>query len=131
MSEWTPESMGRKGGLVRAARLSPDELAAIGRKGGRARVAKQRAREAAQIPLDNLALGADPVGDEAETDPPPLPEGSMNEKQQCQHRDGSGCADASDIATYRAGDECPTCGCTLGSDGYWYTDADQAPQVQS
>lgn len=38
----------------------------------------------------------------------------------CNHRECDGCATDADMERYRAGDECPWCGCTLGSDGYWY-----------
>jgi len=44
----------------------------------------------------------------------------------CEHRTSDGQATDAD-SDYAAGDECPDCGCTLGSDGYWYVDADQAP----
>jgi len=49
------------------------------------------------------------------------------DEKGCGHRDGDGRASASDLNNHAAGDECPHCGCTLGSDGYWYVDRDQAP----
>ena len=55
----------------------------------------------------------------------------------CNHRTGDGAATADEIAAHAAGDvvvlrwrhgyECPTCGCTLGCDGYWYVEAFDAP----
>lgn len=50
----------------------------------------------------------------------------MNDKK-CEHRDGTGAATKGDLRNFYAGDECPSCGCTLGTDGYWYIDRDQAP----
>ncbi len=44
----------------------------------------------------------------------------------CEHRLGDGSSTSED-EQYQPGDECPFCRCTLGSDGYWYVDADQAP----
>lgn len=45
----------------------------------------------------------------------------------CYHREGSGQADEND-EQFSPGDVCPYCLCTLGTDGYWYVDADQAPK---
>lgn len=42
----------------------------------------------------------------------------------CDHRQSDG---QNTDAQFSAGDECPECQCTLGTDGYWYIDADQAP----
>lgn len=47
--------------------------------------------------------------------------------ETCEHRDGDGCATREDLDRYHAGDECPACGCTLGSDGYWYVERSEAP----
>lgn len=44
----------------------------------------------------------------------------------CKHRAGDGQATVEDDERFVAGDECQECGCTLGTDGYWYVDADQA-----
>lgn len=45
----------------------------------------------------------------------------------CEHRQGDGRATDADTQQYRPGDECPDCQCTLGTDGAWYIDRDQAP----
>lgn len=45
----------------------------------------------------------------------------------CTHRKGNGKATDSEIARHRPGYECPVCGCTLGTDGYWYIESEQAP----
>lgn len=48
------------------------------------------------------------------------------DRQSCNHRLGDGHrTDADD--DYTPGDECSECHCTLGTDGYWYVDRDQAP----
>ena len=49
------------------------------------------------------------------------------ETTTCTHRIGDGSATDKDRAQYATGDECLTCGCTLGSDGYWYIERDEAP----
>lgn len=55
------------------------------------------------------------------------PELDAADNRKCTHRDGDGHATDSDSG-YCAGDECPFCGCALGTDGYWYIDSDQAPR---
>ena len=45
----------------------------------------------------------------------------------CNHCAGDGCASDYDRKRYCPGDECASCGCTLGDDWYWYVDRDQAP----
>lgn len=45
----------------------------------------------------------------------------------CNHCAGDGGASDYDRTRYRPGDECASCGCTLGTDWYWYIDRDQAP----
>lgn len=45
----------------------------------------------------------------------------------CNHREEDGRATQADDEQYQPGQECPECGYTLGTDGYWYIDADQAP----
>jgi hypothetical protein len=57
---------------------------------------------------------------------PTCPKENETNATKCTHRDGDGRATADD-SQHTAGDECPVCGCTLGSDGYWYLDAEQAP----
>ena len=46
----------------------------------------------------------------------------------CDHREGEGSATAKEIRTLPIGHECPNCLCTLGSDGFWYIEAEQAPK---
>ena len=48
-------------------------------------------------------------------------------RRRCTHRSGSGEATQADRKIFVPGNECPVCGCTLGTDDYWYIDADQAP----
>ncbi len=43
-------------------------------------------------------------------------------QEPCDHRTGDGRATAGDLAAYKPGDECQSCRCTLGADGYWYAD---------
>ena len=45
----------------------------------------------------------------------------------CNHCAGDGGASDYDRKRYCPGDECASCGCTLGDDWYWYIDRDQAP----
>ena len=45
----------------------------------------------------------------------------------CNHCAGDGGASDYDRKRYCPGDECASCGCTLGTDWYWYIDRDQAP----
>jgi len=52
---------------------------------------------------------------------------SGSQEEACTHRDGDGAATEADV-DYAVGAECERCHCTLGSDGYWYLDADQAPR---
>ncbi|MGD0661776.1 MAG: hypothetical protein ABSD38_27265 [Syntrophorhabdales bacterium] len=47
--------------------------------------------------------------------------------KECNHRQSDGSATQEDLDKFHAGDECPICGCTLGADGWWYLDAEQAP----
>lgn len=51
----------------------------------------------------------------------------VSAKNMCEHRQGDGSATAADLEQFSPGDKCPECGCKLGSDGYWYIDAEQAP----
>ena len=45
----------------------------------------------------------------------------------CNHCAGDGGASDYDRKRYCPGDECASCGCTLGDDWYWYIDRDNAP----
>lgn len=45
----------------------------------------------------------------------------------CNHRAGNGRASDYDRKRYCPGDECASCGCTLGDDWHWYIDRDNAP----
>lgn len=49
----------------------------------------------------------------------------------CGHRRGNGAATGEDLAVFKPGDECPRCGCYLGTDGYWYIEADQVPRKEA
>lgn len=48
-------------------------------------------------------------------------------EEECSHRQGTGAATEEDMERYKPGDECGACGCTLGTDGYWYVERNQAP----
>lgn len=44
---------------------------------------------------------------------------------KCEHRTGDGMATEAD-KIYTPGSVCPHCQCTLGADGFWYVEAEQA-----
>lgn len=45
----------------------------------------------------------------------------------CSHANADGSARPWELRRFKAGHACHSCGRTLGTDGYWYIDADQAP----
>jgi len=45
----------------------------------------------------------------------------------CSHANADGSARPWEQRRFKAGHACHSCGRTLGTDGYWYIDADQAP----
>lgn len=48
---------------------------------------------------------------------------------ECSHNSDGSLTDY-ERARYDAGDECPYCKMTVGSDGYWYIERSQAPGVE-
>ena len=54
-------------------------------------------------------------------------ENGKKDGRPCNHCAGDGGASDYDRKRYCPGDECASCGCTLGDDWYWYIDRDQAP----
>lgn len=45
----------------------------------------------------------------------------------CSHANTDGSARPWELRRFKAGHACHSCGRVLGTDGYWYVDADQAP----